>query len=55
MKHDNLLELQSGFKTAYIDGSHASNLAFKPQFVSNNYKEGSFVRAMRGAWTILFS
>ncbi|MBQ4058512.1 MAG: DEAD/DEAH box helicase [Lachnospiraceae bacterium] len=43
MKHDNLLELQSGFKTAYIDGSHASNLAFKPQFVSNNYKEGKKV------------
>lgn len=36
-------ELRLGFETAYIDGNAASNLAFKPQFVSNNYKEGKKV------------
>lgn len=36
-------ELRLGFETAYIDESVASNLAFKPQFVSNNYKEGKKV------------
>lgn len=36
-------ELQSGFETAYIDANHASNLAYKPQFVSNNYRSGKKV------------
>ena len=36
-------ELRLGFETAYIDGDVASNLAYKPQFVSNNYKEGKKV------------
>lgn len=36
-------ELRLGFETAYIDGNVASNLAYKPQFVSNNYKEGKKV------------
>lgn len=43
MGQDKILELQSGFKTAYIDGTYASNLAYKPQFVSNNHKEGKKV------------
>ena len=38
-----LNELRLGFETAYIDGTVASNLAYKPQFVSNNYKEGKKV------------
>ena len=38
-----LNELRLGFVTAYIDGTVASNLAYKPQFVSNNYKEGKKV------------
>lgn len=33
-------ELRLGLETAYIDGNVASNLMYKPQFVSNNYKEG---------------
>lgn len=33
-------ELQAGCITAYIDRLHPSNLAYKPQFISNNYKEG---------------
>lgn len=36
-------ELRWGLETAYIDGTVASNMVFKPQFVSNNYKEGKKV------------
>lgn len=36
-------ELYCGYKTAYIDGTAASNLSYKPQFVSNNYAEGKKV------------
>lgn len=43
MTEEKMLELRAGFETAYIDGTYASNLAYKPQFVSNNYKEGKKV------------
>ena len=43
MTQEKLLELRSGFETAYIDGTVASNLAYKPQFISNNYKQGKKV------------
>ena len=33
-------EVRLGFETAYIDGSVASSSVYRPQFVSNNYKEG---------------
>ena len=36
-------ELRQGFETAYIDGNVASNTVYRPQFVSNNYKEGKKV------------
>ena len=36
-------EIRNGFETAYIDGSVASNELFRPQFVSNNYREGKKV------------
>nr|MCR5774147.1 hypothetical protein [Lachnospiraceae bacterium] len=36
-------ELRSGFETAYIDGTAASSLTYRPAFVSNNYKEGKKV------------
>ncbi|MDE6844227.1 MAG: DEAD/DEAH box helicase [Lachnospiraceae bacterium] len=36
-------ELYNGYKTAYIDGSVASNISYRPQFVSNNHKEGKKV------------
>ena len=32
--------LREGFTTAYLDRTYSSNLAYKPQFISNNYKEG---------------
>ena len=36
-------ELRAGFETAYIDGTVASSIAYRPQFISNNYKEGKKV------------
>lgn len=32
--------IKEGCFTAYIDKSYPSNLAYKPQFISNNYREG---------------
>lgn len=39
----NYEELTAGLNTAYIDGSIASSAVYRPQFVSNNYKEGKKV------------
>ena len=36
-------EMRKGFETAYIDGTVISNESFRPQFVSNNHKEGKKV------------
>lgn len=36
-------ELTQALQTAYIDGNTACNLSYKPQFISNNYKEGKKV------------
>ena len=36
-------ELRLGFETAYINGSAASHSLYRPQFVSNNHKEGKKV------------
>ncbi len=36
-------EMRLGLETAYIDGSVVSNSAYRPQFVSNNHKEGKKV------------
>ena len=38
MVQERILELRSGYETACIDAAVASNLAYKPQFISNNYK-----------------
>ena len=43
MQGDKLERLREGLTTAYIDGTAASNLAYKPAFVSNNYSEGKKV------------
>lgn len=43
MAQDKILEMQSGFRTAFIDETSASNLAYKPQFISNDYKCGKKV------------
>lgn len=36
-------QIEEGARTAFIDSSYYSNLAFRPQFVSNNHKEGKKV------------
>lgn len=43
MLKEKISELRSGFETAFIDGTLASNLGYKPQFISNNHKEGKKV------------
>ncbi|CUX51162.1 DEAD/DEAH box helicase [Clostridium sp. C105KSO13] len=43
MTEEKLSELRSGFDTAFINGTLSSNLAYKPQFISNNHKEGKKV------------
>lgn len=43
MSKEKLSALRSGFEAAYIDGTYAANLEYKPQFVSNNHKEGKKV------------
>lgn len=40
MEQDKIIQLKQGLSTAFINENISSNLAFKPQFVSNNYKEG---------------
>jgi superfamily II DNA or RNA helicase len=43
MTNEKLAEIRNGFETAYMDRTFSSNLAYKPQFVSNNHKEGKKV------------
>ena len=43
MSNTNYTQLQEGLTTAYIDGTAAANLAYKPAFVSNNPEEGKKV------------
>ena len=40
MKRDIANQMIQGFETAFINQGSTSNLAYKPQFISNNYKEG---------------
>ncbi len=42
-------ELHDGFQTACVDQSYRSNLAYRPEFISNNYKEGKKVLVFVGA------
>ena len=39
-KNENIIQIKQGLETAFINQEVTSNLAYKPQFVSNNYKEG---------------
>lgn len=43
MQSDKISKLQQGFHTAFIDYTADSNLAYKPQFLSNNHRQGSKV------------
>ena len=40
MIESDIAQIEQGLKAAFVDGKVSSNLAYKPQFVSNNYKEG---------------
>ena len=40
MTTQHITTLRTALETAYINGATASSLAYRPQFVSNNYKEG---------------
>ena len=40
MNQDKIVQLKQGLFTAFINQNISSNLAYKSQFVSNNYKEG---------------
>ncbi len=40
MTYEKYQNIREGFETAFIDGTFAPNLAHRPQFVSNNHKEG---------------
>lgn len=40
MVKKNIEQMSMGFETAFINQDITSNLAYRPQFVSNNYKEG---------------
>ena len=43
MTKEIVTELHYGFQTACIDGEYSSNLAYRPEFISNNYREGKKV------------
>ena len=43
MKEETIQDIKLGLETAYIDGSVVSNTVYRPQFVSNNHKEGKKV------------
>ena len=45
MTNDLITQLQQGMHTAFIDAGITSNLAYKPQFISNNHKNGRKVLA----------
>lgn len=40
MDNHNKMELQKGLASSFIDSTISSNLAYKSQFISNNYKQG---------------
>lgn len=40
---EHIYELKSGLETAFIDRTMNSNLAYRPEFVSNNHKQGKRV------------
>lgn len=45
MNNNIITQIQQGLGTAFIDAETMSNLAYRPQFISNNYKQGRKVLA----------
>lgn len=46
MNEEIITQIQQGMHTAFINAETMSNLAYKPQFISNNYKSGRKVLAI---------
>ena len=42
-EEERIVDIRNGFETACINSAFPSNLAYQPQFVSNDYKEGKKV------------
>lgn len=40
MTEEKITELQSGFNTAFVNSAFNSNLAYRPQFIYNDSKNG---------------
>lgn len=40
MQQDTIQEINKGLQTAFIDSSYHSNLAYRPQFITNDHKQG---------------
>lgn len=40
---NNIIEMQKGFQTAFIDASYDSDLAYKPEFIYNDSQNGKKV------------
>lgn len=38
-ENDKIQDIISGLETAYIDSNINSNLAYRPEFISNDYKK----------------
>ena len=43
LQEDKITTLQTAIQTAYLDHTINSNLAYRPEFISNNYKLGKKV------------
>ena len=39
-ENEKIQYLEEGLRKAFVDRDVSSNLAYKPQFLSNNYQEG---------------
>lgn len=57
MTTTHITTLRTALETAYINGATASSLAYRPQFVSNNHKEGKkFSHPLRmSSWRVISS
>ena len=44
MQREKIQLIRDGLETAYVNGNTASELLYKPNFVSNNHNEGKKVK-----------
>ncbi len=40
MKYDEIQEITNGIQTAFVDAAYNSNVAYRPQFITNDHKRG---------------